>query len=77
LAAQPPGGRLARNQQRNAIRADIHGVLAAIKATELTHYKITKWLGRYSQGTDKRATCENQQDSCPDDRERPPHRLTS
>jgi hypothetical protein len=26
---------------------------------------------------DERATRENQQDSCPDDRERPPHRPTA
>jgi len=77
LAAQPSGGRLARNQQRNAVRPDVHDVLAAVDATELTHRKIAEWLGRYGHLIDERATRENQQDSCPDERERLPHRPTS
>ena len=62
---------------RNTVRPDIHDVLATVDATELAHRKIAKRLRRYGHVIDERATRENQQDSCPDDREHPPHRPTA
>ena len=46
LIAQPAGRRLTRNQQRNAVRAYVEDVLAAVDATKFGYNEVTERLRR-------------------------------
>ena len=60
LIAQPAGRRLTRNQQRNAVRAYVEDVLAAVDATKFAYNEVTERLRRYSHRTCERAARDHQ-----------------